>query len=203
MGAKPWVVVSEFKQGQPPRYMLEISCPECGYTVRVRKTEYHKPRTCKRCRFRSENRSSLGKHQGVGDLTKTYFNYFKNVARRRGEPFTVTIEYLWDLALAQDMKCALSGLPIAFPTMTDANNNPVLDENEMQRRRMGFSQWDIASLDRIDSSRPYEEGNVQWVNKYINVMKNGLSQDEFIFLCHRVAELHADPEPSELNGHRK
>lgn len=203
MGAKLWQVVSEFKQESPPRRMLKISCPDCGYTVKIRKTEYHKPRACKRCRFRSENRSSLGSHKGVGDLTRTYFNYFKNVAKRRGESFTVSIEYLWDLAVAQDMKCALSGLPIVFPTMSDAYGHPALDENKLQRMRMGCSQWDIASLDRIDSNRAYEEGNVQWVNKYVNIMKNGLSQDEFIFLCHRIAELHADPEPSELNGHKR
>lgn len=45
-----------------------------------------------------------------------------------------------------------------------------------------------ASLDRIDSSRGYVEGNVQWVHKDVNFMKQALSQERFVELCTLVAE---------------
>ena len=43
-----------------------------------------------------------------------------------------------------------------------------------------------ASLDRIDSCKGYTIDNVQWVHKWINVMKSDHSQDEFIALCRAV-----------------
>ena len=39
---------------------------------------------------------------------------------------------------------------------------------------------DSISLDRIDSSKGYEENNVQWVHKDINLMKNKYDNKYFI-----------------------
>jgi hypothetical protein len=43
-----------------------------------------------------------------------------------------------------------------------------------------------ASLDRIDSSLGYVRGNVQWLHKDVNWMKNTLDQDRFIELCKAI-----------------
>jgi hypothetical protein len=43
-----------------------------------------------------------------------------------------------------------------------------------------------ASLDRIDSSKGYITGNLQWLHKDINWMKNSFSQEDFIKLCRDV-----------------
>src|SRR5262245_57629773 len=115
-----WKIVEQYKEANAgQRRMLLIECPDCQYQYKVRQTKYREFRTCIRCRFVVQNRSNLGKHRGAGDLTRTYFNYFRNVARRRNIPFEVSLEYLWDLAVQQDMKCALSGLEIVFPTVTN------------------------------------------------------------------------------------
>ena len=45
-----------------------------------------------------------------------------------------------------------------------------------------------ASLDRIDSSLGYTIGNVQWVHKHVNVMKNIYPQNMFLFICCEVAK---------------
>jgi hypothetical protein len=42
-------------------------------------------------------------------------------------------------------------------------------------------------LDRVDSSKGYIEGNVQWVHKTINLMKQSFNQKEFIHFCKLVA----------------
>lgn len=47
-----------------------------------------------------------------------------------------------------------------------------------------------ASIDRIDSSKGYIKGNIQWVHKRINTMKNDMSETEFINWCVKVAETH-------------
>jgi hypothetical protein len=88
---------------------------------------------------------------------------------RKETPLEIDIKYGWDLYLKQDKKCALSGLIIRFPEKhTDTTQT--------------------CSLDRIDSSKGYIPGNVQWVHKHINIMKNKFSQEHFIEMCKLVAK---------------
>lgn len=77
----------------------------------------------------------------------------------------IDVGYGWELFLNQDRKCALSGLPLTFSSTTDGT----------------------ASLDRIDSNKGYISGNVQWVHKHINLMKNVFTQGYFIEMCRRVS----------------
>jgi hypothetical protein len=49
-------------------------------------------------------------------------------------------------------------------------------------------KYSTASIDRIDSSKGYEEGNIQWVHKHVNFMKRTYSQDYFIDMCKKIAE---------------
>jgi hypothetical protein len=45
-----------------------------------------------------------------------------------------------------------------------------------------------ASLDRIDSSKGYIIGNIQWLHKVINEMKWDYLQSDFIHWCRLVAQ---------------
>jgi hypothetical protein len=45
-----------------------------------------------------------------------------------------------------------------------------------------------ASLDRIDSSIGYIDGNVQWLAGKVNMMKQSYTQEEFIEMCVAVAD---------------
>jgi hypothetical protein len=98
--------------------------------------------------------------------------WYNHVLRERKQrerirvPVTITKEYAWDLYLKQDKKCALSGQPILIA---------------------GGHQYNTASIDRIDSSKGYEVGNIQWVHKHVNFMKRTYSQEYFIDLCKKVA----------------
>jgi hypothetical protein len=112
--------------------------------------------------------------KGIGDISGRW--WYNHVTRERTQgarervPVTITIEYAWGLFLKQDRKCALSGLPLSI----------------------GNNRYNDASIDRIDSSKGYEEGNVQWVHKHINFMKRTYSQDYFIRMCRLVAK-HGAP----------
>jgi len=105
---------------------------------------------------------------GIGDISKTVLTRIKQDAKTRKIPFDLTLEYLWELYLKQNKKCALTGDDICFGAFAKDNSR-------------------TASLDRIDSSFGYVTGNVQWVHKTVNFAKQSLSQKEFIALCHRVA----------------
>lgn len=61
-----------------------------------------------------------------------------------------------------------------------------------------------ASLDRIDSSKGYIEGNVQWVHKYVNVMKWDFSMEEFLDICRKICITNpANEEQRTLDGNSK
>ena len=53
-----------------------------------------------------------------------------------------------------------------------------------------------ASLDRIDSSIGYVEGNVQWVSKQANLSKHVMSMSELYEFCRKVLN-HANQQPSQ------
>ncbi len=49
------------------------------------------------------------------------------------------------------------------------------------------------SLDRIDNLKGYIEGNVQWVHKRVNVMRNVLSIEEFLSWCEKITAHRQKP----------
>ena len=113
---------------------------------------------------------------GVGEISGTFWvshvvrSAKGNPNKGRGEiELSVTKQDVWDLYQKQQGKCALSGLPIQFPTKWNDGTY-------------------TASLDRIDSSKGYIKGNIQWVHKHINIMKNIYGQEHFIELCTAIAE---------------
>jgi hypothetical protein len=79
----------------------------------------------------------------------------KGNRRLRQLDFSITIEFIWDLFIKQNRRCALTGRILTFEPNT-------------------------ASLDRIDNTQGYTENNVQWVHKDINKMKNIFSNEYFI-----------------------
>lgn len=96
-----------------------------------------------------------------------FFRRFEQGAISRNLDFTITQEYISNLFINQNAKCVLSGIDITLPKSS---------------RECG-----TASLDRIDNTKGYIEGNVQWVHKDINKMKNTHTQDKFIEWCKLVA----------------
>lgn len=157
----------------PWRAMCE--CSNCGKTnVNVDPQALLRGRTtscgCRRDQYQKLTGVNSVQYKGCGELNGHYWGTIKRRAERRGYNIGLTIEYAWDLYLKQDRKCALSGLPIDF-----AISNKKSSETS-------------ASLDRIDSSKGYVEGNVQWVHKHVNIMKNVYEQEYFIYLCNLISK---------------
>lgn len=104
--------------------------------------------------------------KGIGNISGRYLGQIKRSAKKRNKEYAISDEYLWNLYLKQNKKCALSGIDIRFGIDGDAT----------------------ASLDRIDSIKGYIEGNVMWVHKHINIMKNTFSIEYFLKLCKEINE---------------
>ena len=92
----------------------------------------------------------------------------RRISRSKLE-INITKDYVYNLFLEQKGLCKLSGLPITLPkSWRDREHS--------------------ASLDRIDSTKGYVVGNVQWVHKMVNVMKNTFPQDMFLYVCSKICE---------------
>ena len=102
--------------------------------------------------------------QGIGDLSQKYFRRLEKGALNRNIKFEIDKEYSYSLFKG---KCNISGLDITL-------NRDVSKQT--------------ASLDRIDSSKGYIPGNIQWVHKDVNLMKNKFSQDYFLKICNLIAQ---------------
>lgn len=112
---------------------------------------------------------------GYGEISGSTFHKIKNLAvqrKNRKLEFSITIEYMWNLFLEQNRKCVYSDIILTFAKHKKEHTNSL----------------GTASLDRIDSSKGYIKGNVQWVHKKINIMKQAMSHEEFIEWCKLIAK---------------
>lgn len=101
-----------------------------------------------------------------GEIQKRYFGRIKYKAKIKKLDINVTPEYLWDLFLKQDKRCAYSGQILYFSS---------------NLRKDSKSQ--TASLDRIDPNKGYIIENVHWIHKDINFMKQSMTEEEFLKTC--------------------
>lgn len=107
----------------------------------------------------------------VGLISNWYIGKYRTQAKIHGREFQLTKEYLWEIFQKQNGKCALTGIDLKFASTARSG-----DGN--------------ASIDRIDSSKDYIEGNIQWVHKDINYMKQEYDQEYFINMCNLITKKH-------------
>lgn len=153
-------------------YLVRCECGNEHYMPASQILDPNKYFKCRRC---TSGNIISGFREG-------FLNTFKRSAESRGIFYSedLTPEYLYKLLESQNFRCALSGYKLLpNDTLDDIKQNLNL------------------SLDRIDSNKGYEVGNVQWVTKYVNWAKNDLSQEDFINLCIAVANKHANQQPSQ------
>jgi hypothetical protein len=128
------------------------------------------------------NQHNFGKWYGVGDAEKlkphcnntrdefTGFREFIRRARQRNKLGELSLQDLKDQWENQNGRCPYSGIPLKLP--------------EARKKQITF---EMASLDREDSSKLYEKGNVIFVAAPINYMKNTMTKEETIDFCKKIA----------------
>lgn len=144
-------------------------CPECNAEQTYSRAQHYNAavRLNKLCRGCANRLPQNNGHMGFyNDIRISWFKQKQRDADARNILWDLTLEQLWDLYLAQEQKCSLSGLPIAFQ--------------------------DTLSIDRIDSNLDYTISNVQLVHKDINFMKQQFSQEHFINMCCLIAKHNKD-----------
>jgi len=122
------------------------------------------------CQYHRQDYSNSGKNNikftGYEEISGQLWSSYKCGAERRNIYFDITIEYVWNLFLKQNKKCALTGKNIYFG-------------------RTNTSQK-TASLDRINSKKGYVKNNIHWIHKDVNKMKMDLELEYFLSLCNDI-----------------
>lgn len=168
-----WEVISNaIYVNKQLRYKVKCNCGYERYMPASQITNPNKYQTCRRC--------SNGKI--FSNFRESFLNNIKKNALLRGKVFSydVTPEYLYNLLESQNFKCAVSG------------DNLLPEDNSLDHIRRDLP----LSLDRIDSSKGYIKGNLQWVTKRINWMKGDMSMNEFLDMCIKIIN-HANQQPSQ------
>jgi hypothetical protein len=96
----------------------------------------------------------------VGNERRLYNKYRKS-ANARGIPWNISFEQFCSTFTGY---CALTGWGI------------------------DISYGGKASFDRIDSNKPYESENIQWVHSMVNMCKNKYQIEDFIAMCNAVSD---------------
>lgn len=170
-----WQVVGEDLVKNKGFRTILCKCLKCNYLQYIRLDAlYNNGRECEKCHAErikvKESNKTLIKNRIQNQPFVTKFNRICNEAGKRSIPVTITPEYIKELYEIQEHKCALTG-----DYLPDVRK---------------------ASLDRIDSTKPYEPGNVQFVTKEANLAKHIMPQEVFIDFCKRVVK-HANQQPSQ------
>lgn len=158
-----------YKSGFGLRKKYKIHCSRCNSTTETTRQNLVKSdRTyCNGCR------KSGSKHfcwQGFGEICQSNFHSYEIGAKKRNLEFDIDIEYIWNLFLFQNRKCALTGVDLTFN----------LDKSWINRNA-------TASLDRIDNTKGYIKGNLQWIHKIVNMMKQDFDQKYFIDISKHIS----------------
>lgn len=163
------------EQAVSKEWMCAVKCLNCDNTPYkiVRTQSLMRGATtscgCRRDQYEKNTGENNKRFTGYKKMHGKFWGTLIYRAKKRNRDVDITKEYAYQIFLDQDEKCVLSGLPIQFGR---SNNYP--SEN-------------TASVDRIDNSKGYIEGNIQWVHKDINRMRNIYDINYFIEICKKIA----------------
>lgn len=161
-----YLTVEEVTERRARRGRVAIMRCSCGQTVllpceSLKRSKRGRSRKCcgRACSALDKNIVSAKRMQQTKARIKR--------AQKQGRDLQFTISKrelsaLWD---AQNGRCALTDVELVM----------------VRKRNPG-----TASLDRIDSDGHYEIGNVRWVHKQVNVMRQTLTDQEFVKWCRLV-----------------
>lgn len=171
------------------RKTVTTKCKTCGCSFEKIKTEYDRAELksrnhyCSRsCCGKDNIKKQLGEWYGKGNVTQLIsnngrdeFTGLRDFLRRAkyrdkfGDLTLIDLKEQWE---NQKGVCPYSGIQLKLPTYSKINKPKV---------------HELASLDRVDSNKLYERGNVVFVSTPINYMKNSMSEEETVAFCKKIA----------------
>lgn len=142
---------------------------DCGTTKKIR-ANHLKRNDSISCGCKWKEGISNRFWKGVGDLSMSYFCKVKANAEKRGIYCSISIEDAWHQFEKQNGICALSGVKLVL-------------SKQYAKENRDRAVTTTASLDRIDSSKGYVKGNIQWIHKDLQWVKLDRNEEEFDAIC--------------------
>jgi len=164
---------------------IKIQCSECQTTFErslkehTRSIKLNRPEFCSgTCSTIRRNKEltpeerahcyDISRHAGDRQDEFSPFRKFLSKGRssikRHGHGMNIDVEYLRTIWNAQNGVCPYTGIKMLLPKNTSNKD--------------GIHSLKKASLDRIDSSKGYIKGNVEFVCQAINLAKNSFTREE-------------------------
>lgn len=206
--------MEEQKKYMQNRRLVTFVCDNCGKEAQKPLSEYNrniklgrKNFCCRACSCTYKNKlyknnlsdTQLQAQQNIKNYCKNHideytpFRYTLRNVMKRFKEVTITLEDLKNTWEQQGGICPYTGLKLYLPTW----------------KKVGTAEqlWCRASLDRIDSSKGYVVGNIQFVSTPINFMKSTMSDLEtkqylklISFYTSRFREDGTISSPQEVSG---
>ncbi len=181
---------------------ITLECAECGHPFEKHRNEYDRQlrknkdrnffcgRSCatkhRNKNFSEETKEKISKHLRswskraadkaalINGKQYGHFAFYLRKARerskKRGWEMDLTSEYLESIWNEQEGRCAFCRLPMNL--YVEKHGNKMF----------------LASLDRIDTTRGYVQGNVQFVLAPLNFAKNDFSDEDFRMFLYMISE---------------
>jgi hypothetical protein len=148
------------------KQFVNLSCSKCNEPFSKEKKEYDRQIKNGKTKFYCQTSCV---YEGTSNSKKNELSPFmfvirstKKTAKFRKFDFNLTSKYLKGVWEKQAGRCPYTRIQLEYPTYKYAHS---------PRK---------ASLDRIDSSKGYVEGNVEFVCVFVNLGKNGFGKQEIL-----------------------
>lgn len=166
---------------------MNIKCPCCGQNFDKPLNEYNRriklnsPMYCSRkCSAINNFLNFKDKVNRIPPVKKQKMNpfkyYLRNCKRRVKHELNIDLEYLEELWNIQKGICPYTKCKLILNNHSKRNKDPRY----------------TASLDRIDNSKGYIKGNVQFVSVCINYLKCTITHDETIEFLKQISSTFAE-----------
>ena len=165
-----------YKHHMPIDGLKETVCKGCGikFIPKTRKQIF----CTKACGAKWRNRNVYKHKYSVEHASSCPRNYINTLLSHKNRRKSLSIDYVMGIYENQGGRCALSGVPMTFT------------------RGRGNIPTNI-SIDRIDSSIGYVEGNIQLVCRAVNMIKNEWNQEDLISFCRKIIEVDEQKRRAE------
>lgn len=175
------------------RKTVTTTCKTCGESFKKIKSEYDRTELrsgnhyCSRsCCGKDNIKKNLSEWYGKGDVSRlrsnnqrdkyTGFREFIRRAKQRNNLGDLTLDDLLEQWEKQNGICPYTGIELKLPNARGRNS-----------KGRNCELVELASLDRIKSSRPYEKNNMVFVSTPTNYMKNTMTEEETVAFCKKIA----------------
>lgn len=138
---------------------VELNCARCGDKFQQKVKRYNYKIKLGQTNFFCHPKCSKLNRTDEFTPFKEIFRQAKKSIKSRGREFDLSLQYLKTLWNKQMGVCSYTNIPMELSSYKKHKLNS-------------------ASLDRIDSSKGYIEGNVEFVCLFINLGKNGFEKTE-------------------------